>query len=158
MSAKRRPTARKGGGVGVEKTRSGGGSEKKGRSDDRAGDEARKAAPRAAVPVKRRLRIPDAREGANAAHLSTADVAFITEEIAQREAHGWSQEEVARRAGVRRGTLQHVEHFRRGLSLRLADAISRVFGSTIQVFIERGKEKIFGLFFSGCSLEMPGWA
>lgn len=67
------------------------------------------------------------------------EIAFVLEEMAQRKARGWTMEEVATHGGLRRQTISHVAHWRRGMQFATAIKISRAFGVTIDVFTRRAR-------------------
>lgn len=83
---------------------------------------------------KRALRVPVVKESERILGLLPEEVAFIREEIAARTERGWSQERVAREAHVSRSMIQHLEHFRRSLSYRVAVLVSGAFGATAPEF------------------------
>lgn len=93
---------------------------------------------------RKRLRIPQLREGEGICDLRPEEEAFIQEEIALREERCWSQAEVARRGPLGRSTVQHFEHRRRSPSYRVMLAISRAFGIPVEEFIRRSRRWIGG--------------
>lgn len=66
--------------------------------------------------------------GGGIADLLPDEEALIQLEITQRTARQWSQDDVANQVGVSRSEIQHLEHRRRGMSLRVAILICRAFG------------------------------
>ena len=80
--------------------------------------------------------------------LDPVEEAFAAAEVRARAEHGWSIDEVAARAQVRRGTIQHLEHRRRGVSLRVASRIAEAFGRRLGQFLKTGG-KIFLLVLKG---------
>ncbi len=74
-------------------------------------------------------------------NLSDFDIWFIAEATYQRKLKQWSQEMLAIKAGVRRTTIQFIESWQRGLSLRVAGAIAKAFSSSIGFFIDEGRAK-----------------
>ena len=87
------------------------------------------------------LRPPVIPQEEGIANLDEDEEAFIREEIAERVERGWSQEELAGRAGVSRGMVKHLEHRRRGPSLRIALHIIRAFGSGVDDFLQAGRRR-----------------
>lgn len=80
--------------------------------------------------------------------LEPVEVAFAEAEEKERAAHGWSINEVAERADVKRGTIQHVEHRRRGVSLRVASRIAGAYGRKLGAFLEVSG-KVFNVLLQG---------
>jgi DNA-binding XRE family transcriptional regulator len=85
------------------------------------------------------LRPPVISAAEGIADLDEDEEAFIQEEIAERVERGWSQVELAKQAGISRGMVKHLEHRRRGPSLRIALHITRAFGSGVDAFIQAGR-------------------
>lgn len=76
--------------------------------------------------------------------LEPVEEAFAAAEERERAERGWSLDEVAARAVVRRGTIQHVEHRRRGVSLRVAWRIAHAFDQELGAFLAQGRQDLSG--------------
>ena len=73
------------------------------------------------------------------------EVAFIQEEIAQRQTRQWSMAEVARRSGLKRQEIGHLEHWRRSLSLATAIKIGRAYCGCWERFVRQSRRWLHGL-------------
>ncbi len=84
---------------------------------------------------------PKTRKKKEPVDLSEDDLCFIAEQTYRRRLRKWSQEEVAKKVGVSRSAIQLIEGWQRGLSLRMAGLIARVYSSSIGFFIAAGRAK-----------------
>ncbi|MBE7497319.1 MAG: helix-turn-helix domain-containing protein [Verrucomicrobiaceae bacterium] len=97
---------------------------------------------------KRKRKVVGPSKQDNQVELDPVDLAFAEAEVKERAARGWSIDEVAERATVKRGTIQHVEHHRRGISLRLANRIAKAYDHTLGTFLDLSG-KVFSTLLEG---------
>jgi len=85
---------------------------------------------------QRKLVLPEVPVEQRIQGLLPEEVAFIKEETAQRQERQWSMAEVARRSGVKRQEIGHLEHWRRSLTLATAIKIGRAYCARWERFVE----------------------
>ena len=83
---------------------------------------------------RRRLQFPGLPPEVSPKHLMPEEIAFVLEEMWQREKRGWSMEEVAALSGVKRQEIGQIERWQHGLYYSTAIRIAAAFGMTIEAY------------------------